>query len=293
MKAMKTLLATKGVRIKFKYVIYLLAVSCCSFGERLFEETQFAENIHVKLVTMKDTYLLGEPVWADVVVSNGASRPIEIHIGNSPDDGITMCKVDEENDPLLSFYPYTQDYFLDKESVGSGSNFVKRVLISHYLGFSSPGKRRIQYEVNYPIYVDGQRLKVFKNSGKVCLNIYKDDLALKQGMLIIAKGLESKSFQQRASTLDVLSSTRHPYALPYLASALDEEEHAVICLALARISEIDSQESIDIIRKFIERNSDRSLGVYAKNQLRKAQSRAERKTAEVRENDLRRQSESM
>lgn len=242
------------IKNKIKYgVLICISLLCTSLADKEAE-------LFTVFSCEKNEYLLGEPIWAIITVSNNLNHPVEFNIGYGPDDSFLFSAVVEGNTVTHESYP--TDYFLIKESLATYCVYTRKVLLTSYLEFEQIGKHEIICKTTFsPKYV-GMDVKMASSLSDEIF-IIRDEESLKALFMELSKGLHDEEASSRWHTIDVMASTKNSNILKYIEPMMRDKDEFVARGAVHAVSRIGTIEAEEILRTFISSNQNESIKNYA------------------------------
>lgn len=213
----------------------------------------------------KDNYVMGEPIWAWMTVSNSSQQEIELKIQYGAENSYVFSVTNTEGFNILDPY-LSMAGFYQRDPIHPGEIYSRKIFLSDYLRFTKPGIFGVLCKPTFPIETPSGTIRIEKTFGDE-VEVVRDDEKLQQIINQIAGSLHDDFAVNRAGAVQLLAATRHPLALPLLTEALSDENEEIVYRAIDGISWIEGAESRSVLAEYVQEHSETRAGQYAKRLL--------------------------
>ena len=222
----------------------------------------------------KGDYVIGEPVWATLSVSNGTDSIVEFAIGYSQDDSFTFAVSNSIEGSYEMLSPYSPFGGLMETQVLRPSEVLSReILLTEYIVFKKPDRYVIRCRVTFPIRSNGGAVAASESLATEIV-LRSDENRLENVLREISTAAtRSPNSLIRGRAVRSLASVPSPFVLGVLRQALDDKNGEVVEGALVGISRTGGSERIKLLSEYASKHEGTELSTFATRLVDKAQKR--------------------
>ena len=224
-----------------------------------------ADGIHYAFEIQKENYVMGEPIWAMITVSNGAPNEIMFKLQHDADNSYVFSSDNKKGVEVLS--PYLSfGGFYEKHLLQPGEVYTGKIFLSDYMRFTVPGPYTVICTPTFPVETKEGPVRI---EGVYSDKIYvsQDDEKLQQIVDQYAESLRGDDVVSRAGAVKLLAAMRNSMTLNLLKEALADNSEEIVYLALDGISWINNKDAQSIMEEYVLGHGQTRTGLYAERLL--------------------------
>jgi hypothetical protein len=236
-----------------------LMTGCVACGAEAFPE----KSVKLKLSCQKVEYVLDEPIWATLTITNETESMVEFTIGNGSDDSYTFAVSNATTGSFVMLDPYFPFGGLtQRQRLRPGEMFVREILLTEYIWFKKPSNYNVQCKIKFSILSKGHGV-IINPPPSMEIAINRDENSLIKILREISESAKNSNPQARTRAVRSLVSVRNSLVLPFLIEPLEDNDAAVVEQALQGISRIGGPEAMKILSQYAKKHEGTRLGKFS------------------------------